>query len=182
MLFRSIPGWYDTHAVHRDVRDAGEYSGASVPLDSLKQQSAWLLAAKIIGFAFSFALPLLIVRYLEQEQVGHYREAFQVITNAVVILPLGFSMSAYYFLARERERRGAAILNILLFNFVVGGMACLALFLYPQILGHLFQTDTMTRLAPMIGVVVWVWIFSTFLETVAVANQEARVEIGRAHV
>ena len=32
----------------------------------------------------------------------------------------------------------------------------------------------MTRLAPKIGVVIWIWIFSTFLETVAIANQETR--------
>ncbi len=64
------------------------------PVASLKQQSAWLLAAKIVGFGFSFILPLVIVRYLDQEQVGNYRQAFLVITNAIVILPLGFSMSA----------------------------------------------------------------------------------------
>ncbi|MGB4989049.1 MAG: hypothetical protein WBO10_07420, partial [Pyrinomonadaceae bacterium] len=62
---------------------------------TLKQQSVWLLSAKLIGFALSFFLPLLIVRTLAQEAVGHYREAFQLITNAVVILPLGLSMSAY---------------------------------------------------------------------------------------
>ncbi|CAN5495126.1 hypothetical protein BH10ACI3_BH10ACI3_18650 [soil metagenome] len=142
---------------------------------SLREQSAWLLIAKIIGFAFSFVLPLLIVRYLTQDAVGHYREAFQVITNAVIILPLGFSMSAYYFLAREAEKRGKAIFNILLFNFVVGGLACFALFLYPQILGDLFQNDELRSLAPRIGVVIWIWIFATFLETVAIANQEARI-------
>lgn len=142
---------------------------------SLKQQSAWLLVAKIIGFGFSFALPLLIVRYLTQENVGIYRESFQVITNAVIILPLGISMSSYYFLSRETTRRGAAILNILLFNLVVGGLACLTLFLYPQILGNLFRSDEITRLAPMIGLVIWIWVFSTFLETVAIANQEAKV-------
>ncbi len=143
---------------------------------SLKEQSIWLLAAKIIGFGFSFVLPLLIVRYLTQDEVGHYREAFQVIMNAVVILPLGFSMSAYYFLARETDgRRGAAILNILLFNFVVGGLACLFLYLFPQTIGNIFRSDELTQLAPKIGVVIWIWIFSTFLETVAIANQEARV-------
>ena len=134
------------------------------------------MIAKIIGFGFSFLLPLLIVRYLTQDEVGHYREAFQVITNAVVILPLGFSMSAYYFLARETgERRGTAIFNILLFNFVVGGLACLTLFLFPQLIGNIFRSDELTQLAPKIGVVIWIWIFSTFLETVAIANQEARV-------
>ena len=143
---------------------------------SLREQSTWLLAAKVIGFGFSFVLPLMIVRYLTQDEVGHYREAFQVIMNAVVILPLGFSMSAYYFLARETGgRRGAAILNILLFNFVVGGLACLFLYLFPQVIGNIFQSEELTQLAPKIGVVIWIWIFSTFLETVAIANQEARV-------
>jgi O-antigen/teichoic acid export membrane protein len=141
---------------------------------SLRQQSAWLLAAKIAAFAFSFVLPLLIVRSLTQDAVGHYREAFQVITNAVIILPLGFSMSAYYFLARETERRSLAIFNILVFNFAVGGIACLTLFLFPQIIGNIFHSEQMTTLAPKIGVVIWIWIFATFLETVAIANQEAR--------
>lgn len=145
---------------------------------SLRRQSAWLLAAKLIAFAFSFALPLLIVRYLTQDAVGHYRAAFQVITNAVIILPLGFSMSAYYFLARETTRRGAAILNILIFNFVVGGLACLTLFLFPQTIGNIFHSDELTHLAPKIGVVIWIWIFATFLETVAIANQEARTATG----
>jgi O-antigen/teichoic acid export membrane protein len=150
-------------------------STANTPTQSLRSQSTWLLAAKIIGFGCSFMLPLVIVRVLTQDEVGHYREAFQVITNAVIILPLGFSMSAYYFLSRETERRGAAVLNILLFNLVVGGLACLALFLFPQSIGNIFQSDELTRLAPRVGVVIWIWIFATFLETVAIANQEARV-------
>ncbi|MFN0277866.1 MAG: oligosaccharide flippase family protein [Pyrinomonadaceae bacterium] len=142
---------------------------------SLRQQSAWLLAAKVIAFGFSFMLPLLIVRALTQDAVGHYRLAFQVITNAVIILPLGFSMSAYYFLARETgERRAAAIFNILIFNFVAGGLACLTLFLFPQIIGNIFQSEELLNLAPKIGIVIWIWIFATFLETVAIANQEAR--------
>lgn len=119
-------------------------------------------------------LPLLIVRNLTQSEVGHYREAFQVIANAVIILPLGFSMSAYYFLARDENRRASAILNILLFNFAVGGLACATLFLFPQLIGNIFRSQELTELAPYIGIVIWIWIFSTFLETVAIANQEAK--------
>lgn len=145
------------------------------PKRSLREQSAWLLGAKIIGFAFSFFLPLIIVRYLAQDKVGVYREAFQVITNAVIILSMGFAMSAYYYLAREKERRGPAVLNILLFNFVMGGLACLTLFLFPQIIGNIFRSPELTHLAPKIGVVIWLWVFSSFLDTVAIANQEARV-------
>ncbi|HEX8735398.1 MAG TPA: oligosaccharide flippase family protein [Pyrinomonadaceae bacterium] len=143
---------------------------------SLKSQSAWLLFAKIVGFGFAFLLPLLVVRFLSQDKVGVYRQVFLIIANAVSILPLGFSMSAFYFLNRETaQRRGAAVLNILLFNFAVGGAACLTLFLFPQLLGNLFNNAEMTRLAPKIGVVIWLWIFSAFLETIAVANQESRL-------
>lgn len=141
---------------------------------SLRTQSAWLLFAKVTGFGFALLLPLLVVRFLSQKEVGLYRESFLIIMNAATILPLGFSMSAYYYLSRETARRGAAILNILAFNFIVGGAACLALFFCPQLLQNLFQSEEITRLAPKIGVVIWLWIFSTFLETVAVANQEAR--------
>ncbi|MFN2501404.1 MAG: oligosaccharide flippase family protein [Pyrinomonadaceae bacterium] len=146
----------------------------SVKSQSLLEQGAWLFVAKIIGFAFSFFLPLLVVRYLSQDSVGLYRQSFQVISNAVVILPIGFSMSAYYFLARETARRSAAILNILIFNFIAGGVACAALNLWPQSVGQIFQSEEMTRLVPIIGFVIWTWIFSTFLETVAIANQETR--------
>jgi O-antigen/teichoic acid export membrane protein len=146
----------------------------TVKTPSLKSQSAWLLFAKAVGFVFSFLLPLLVVRFLTQEKVGVYRQVFQVIATSVAILPLGVAISAYYFLSRETARRAAAVLNILIFNFIVGGAACLALFLYPQILGNIFHNEEITRLAPRIGVVIWLWIFSSFLETVAVANGEAR--------
>lgn len=143
---------------------------------SLKAQGAWILFAKITGFVISFLLPLLIVRYLTQEKVGVYRQAFQFIVNAVAILPLGFSMSAYYFLNRGAvELRKSAVLNILLFNFVVGGLICAGLWFYPQFLGKIYRNDEMTALAPKIGIVIWLWIFSAFLEVVAIANNEARL-------
>lgn len=142
---------------------------------SLKSQSAWLMFAKVTGFVLGSLLPFLVVRFLTQDRVGVYRQTFQIIINAVAILPLGFSMSAYYFLNRETERRKAAVFNILIFNFIVGGLACFGLYFFPQFLGNIFSSDEMTRLAPKIGIVVWLWIFSTFLEVVALANQEARV-------
>ena len=142
---------------------------------SLKSQSAWLLFAKITGFAFAFVLPLLVVRFLSREQVGVYQQSFLVLTNAVAILPLGLAMSAFYFLAREESQRASAVLNILLFNFFAGAIACFVLFFFPQILGYIFRSDEMQSLAPLIGVAVWLWLFSMFLETVVVANQESRL-------
>lgn len=141
---------------------------------SLKVQSAWLMFAKLVGFVFSFALPLLVVRFLSKTDVGTYRQAFQLITNAAAILPLGFSMSAYYYLSREKERRASAVLHILIFNLAVGLLAFAILALVPQTAVALFNNEALAPLAPLIGAVVCVWIFSTFIEMVAVANQEAK--------
>jgi O-antigen/teichoic acid export membrane protein len=142
---------------------------------SLTNQSAWILFAKVVGFGLNMLFPLLIVRYLTQDNVGVYRQVFLVASNAVLVLPLGFSMSAYYFLNREPEKHPSTVFNILIFNFAMGGLAFFTLFFFPQILGSAFQSQEMTRLAPLIGVLIWLWIFSSFLETVALAMQEARL-------
>jgi O-antigen/teichoic acid export membrane protein len=142
---------------------------------SLKAQSAWLLFAKVVGFFFSFLLPFLVVRFIAQDGVGVYRQIFQVVTNAAGILPLGVGMSAYYYLSRAPEQRASAVFNILIFNAIVGGIAFVGLLLFPGSIGGLFHSDEITRLAPVVGLVIWFWITGAFLETVAVANQEPRL-------
>lgn len=147
----------------------------TVRTTSLRTQSAWLLLAKVAGFFFTFLLPLLTVRFLTKDDVGTYRQVFQIIANAAAILPLGISISAYYYLSRERENRAAAVFNILLFHGFVGVIAFAALAVFPEIPGRLFNNPELVALSPKIGLVILLWIFSAFLETVAVANQEARL-------
>ncbi len=142
---------------------------------SLKAQSTWLLFAKVVGFGFTFLLPPLTVRYLSQDKVGTYRQIFQMVGNLTIVLSLGVSMSAYYFLSRDRAKRGAAMANIVIFNFTMGALAFLTLFFFPQLAGNVFQNPEITRLAPQIGLVIWIWLFSGYLETVAIANGEAKM-------
>lgn len=142
---------------------------------TLRMQGSWLLFAKLVGYFFMFIFPLLVVRSFSVKETGEYRIIFQIIVNAVGILPLGFGLSVYYFLSRSKENRSRTILNILIFNFVMGGIAFLTLFFYPEILGLISYNPEVIRLAPLAGIVIWLWIFGIFLETVAVANQEPKV-------
>ena len=70
---------------------------------SLTTQAFWLLAAKTAGFALTTALPLVLVRSLSQLEFGVYKQAFLIVGTAVTVLPLGFGMSAFYFLPRDRR-------------------------------------------------------------------------------
>lgn len=143
---------------------------------SLTKRAFWLMFAKTLGFAFTFILPPLLVRRLTQTEYGLFKQVFLVVGTAVTLLPLGFGMSAYYFLPREDERRRAqVVLNVLVFSALVGGLGCLALVLFPGVLGHIFQDATLVEYGPLVGIVIFFWVVSSFLETAAVANQETRL-------
>ena len=122
---------------------------------SLTTRALWVLIAKILAFALSIALPLLLVRRLSQEDFGLYKQAFLVIGSALALLPLGFQMSAYYFLPRETERQGQIVLNIMLFHFVMGALGALVLLLFPQVLGAIFHSNELINYTPIMAAVIF---------------------------
>jgi glycosyltransferase involved in cell wall biosynthesis/SAM-dependent methyltransferase/peptidoglycan biosynthesis protein MviN/MurJ (putative lipid II flippase) len=142
---------------------------------SFTVRAGWLFFAKCFAFGLSFMLPLLLVRRLSQHEFGLYKQVFLIVGTAIYILPLGFGMSAFYFLARERERRGQIVFNILLFYLGMAGSACILLVLRPSLLSTLFNSGDIAAYAPQIGLVILFWVVSSFLEVVILANQEARL-------
>ena len=142
---------------------------------SLTSRVSSLIFAKTLAFAFAFALPLLLVRRLSLTEFGLYKQAFLVVGTAAGILPLGFSLSAFYFLPREREKRGAIVFNVMLFNSLVGGLAVLILLIRPSLVGLIFNSSSLVPYAPYIGLLIFFGIVSYFLEIGAIANQETRL-------
>jgi O-antigen/teichoic acid export membrane protein len=132
--------------------------------------------AKALAYFLGFALPLVLVRRLSQQEFGVYKQVFLVVSTALTVLPLGFSLSAYYFLPRETDaRRGAVVFNVLFFNVVVGLIAFLVLLLRPSLLASLFGSEELTQYAPLVGLVVLFWMTSLFLEVAAIARHEAKL-------
>lgn len=136
---------------------------------------SWLVLAKTLSFSLGLVLPLVLVRRLSQTEFGLYKQIFLVIGTAVVILQVGFGMSAYYFLPREPERQRQTVINIVVFNLVMGTLAALVLFFYPTLLGDLFRQPGLAAYGRLVGLVILLWIVSSFLEIVPIANQEIKV-------
>src|SRR5262245_62454100 len=101
---------------------------------TLARRVIWLASAKAVAFGLGFALPLILVRSLSQTEFGLYKQVFLRLNTAITILPLGFAMSAFYFLPRSADGRGRVVLNVALFHLAVGGLAGLALLAYPRLL------------------------------------------------
>ncbi len=112
---------------------------------------------------------------MDRQQYGLYKQAFLVITTAMIVLPLGVPMSAYYFLPRETTRRRETVLNIVLFHVAMGALACAALVLYPSILTAIFHDAGLAPYAAWIGAAILFWVVGAFLDMVPVANDEIRL-------
>ena len=145
------------------------------PEKSLTTSTSWLMLAKTLGFGFTIAIPLLLVRQLPQDTFGEYKQVFLVIGTAVSMLPLGFGLSAFYFLPRDENRRRETVFNVLLFTGAIGAVAWGLLAAFPALLVRLFNDPAVLPYSPWIGMVIFLWVTGSFLDIVAVANQEMRI-------
>src|ERR1700734_174019 len=142
--------------------------------ESLTWRVSWLTCAKTVGFVFSMALPLLLVRRMDREQYGLYKQAFLVVATAMTVLPMGVGMSAFYFLPRDSTRRRQTVLNIMLFQVAVGALAFGALVLYPAILTAIFGDARLAQYSAWIGSIILLWITGALLDLIPIANDEVR--------
>src|ERR1044071_6664823 len=87
--------------------------------DSLSLRTSWLVGGKTLAFVFGSGVPLLLVRRMPQHEFGLYKQIFLVVNSAVTLLPLGFGMTAFYFLPRDEAHRNHTVFNIVLFTTAV---------------------------------------------------------------
>ena len=142
---------------------------------SLTASASWVLLGRVLSFLFAFALPLLLVRRLDQSNFGLYKQVFLFVSTAVMLLPLGFHMSAFYFLPRERERQHQVVFNILLFHAFVASGVGVAVAVWPGLLKTIFNSEEMTGFATRIALVILTWVVSSTLEYIAIANHEYKL-------
>ncbi|MGH9827675.1 MAG: oligosaccharide flippase family protein, partial [Blastocatellia bacterium] len=111
----------------------------------------------------------------DQHEFGVYKQVFLIVATSMSVLPLGVSMSAFYFLPRDGVDKGNIVLNVVLFHIVVGGAVLALLVLDPGILQTIFNSSEVVQYGPLIGLAIFVWTISSFLEVAVVANQETRL-------
>jgi O-antigen/teichoic acid export membrane protein len=150
----------------------------AVPTSSLAVRTSLLVAAKTGAFALTIAIPLILVRRMPQQEFGLYKQFFLVIGSAVTVLPLGFGLTAYYFLPREERHRNHTVFNVVLFTTGVAALFAMVLSLFPALLILLFSEPAAAQFAPWIGAIIVLWVLGSFLEIVTVANHEIKIATG----
>jgi O-antigen/teichoic acid export membrane protein len=150
------------------------HAGRLFAADSLAGSAIWLMAGKTVAFVIAFALPLLLVRRLSQTEFGLYKQVFLLVGTGITVLPLGFVMSAFYFLPRQPGRQSRVAFNVLLFHAAVAGVAAVALLWWPAILQAIFHDPSLVAMARPIAGCLFLMIAFSFLELLALANGDVR--------
>src|SRR5215813_14618388 len=71
----------------------------------LTKRAAMLAAARIVAFAMTIPLPLVLVRTLSQSEFGLYKQIFQILMTVLALAGLQVNMSVLYFLPRNPDKK-----------------------------------------------------------------------------
>ena len=142
--------------------------------NNLTKRAAWLASARILAFAMTIPLPLVLVRTLNQSDFGLYKQVFQIMMTVLALSGLSVNMSVLYFLPRNPDKKPQIALNVLAFYGVVGSFVALFFAIFPGSVTLIFKGDGLVPHMPLLGVAILLWLLSTVLEVVAVADNDIR--------
>jgi O-antigen/teichoic acid export membrane protein len=147
---------------------------AVTPLPSLRAQAFWLTLSKFLAVLVNAALPVLLVRVMNQTDYGVYKQTFMFSATMTAMASLGVGVSAFYFIPRYPERGGQIAWNILIYNFSVGMIPLILLWTYPQFLERLFRTDALSNHALLMGFIPLLTLTSSLIQHIPTALQDVK--------
>lgn len=143
-----------------------------IPLDSLSRSAILLIAGRSIGFAASFAIPVVLARVFEPAEFGTYKQLFLVFATLYGIAQLGMAESLYYFVPRKAEDAGRYVCNALL-TLAMAGAACMALLWTARhrVADWLMNADLADHLL-LLGLLLALMLATTVFEIVMIARKQ----------
>ncbi len=123
--------------------------------ESLAVQSVILTGARVVGFVFTFAIPLVLVRVFDQATFGDYKQLFLISGTVIPILSLGLWASIFYFVPRDEGEGQRYVLQALGLLSLSGGLAGVILTLGAQRISEFFGAPQLAALLPLVGLYVF---------------------------
>jgi len=142
--------------------------------NALTKRTAMLAAARIVAFALTIPLPLVLVRTLSQSEFGLYKQVFQILMTVLALVGLQVNMSVLYFLPRHPDKKPQIALNVLAFYAVIGSVVAGVFAVFPRSVTIIFKGDGLVPHMPLLGLAILLWLLSTVLDVVAVADNDIR--------
>ncbi len=103
-----------------------------------------------------FAIPIILIRFLDQEQYGHFRIFWMLINTVMLFAPLGLPQSLMFFLPRQQGgKRSVFVHQTLLVLFLTGLLGAALLGPWSPLTPSSIQGTAVDSILPPLFVVLW---------------------------
>ena len=120
--------------------------------DSILTRARPLMLARLASAALSFAVPLVLARVLVPSSYGTFKQAWLLSQTLALMLPMGLTMSLYYFVPREPERRDRFVAQTLWVNLAVGALGGAVLVAAGPAVARHFGNAELDRELPVVAI------------------------------
>jgi O-antigen/teichoic acid export membrane protein len=128
------------------------------------QRLLFLTAARILGVAFSFLIPMYLGRHLDVETYGTYKQVALIFWFSQVALNFGLDDSVYYYFRFEPKKLALFSSNALFFNFVVSAFVAIAMIVFRSEISVLLNSKNLNSYLPILGILIIFTVTSLQLE------------------
>jgi O-antigen/teichoic acid export membrane protein len=133
-----------------------------------------LMCGRVIAFAATLLIPLLLARLFSPQEFGTYKQVFLIYATLYGITQIGMAESLYYFLPRNPSEAGRYVLNAVLTLFLAGlGCVGLLIALQDQI-AFLMNNSALASYIPLLGGNLLFMLASAPLEIALISRKKYR--------
>ena len=137
-----------------------------------------LVSGRSLGMMVAFAIPIVLVRFLDQTEYGTYRELFVIYGSLMMLAPFGMAESLYYFVPRDPTQAGRYAANTVA-SLVGVSLVCVAGgLLFGPAIARYFGNQALADLMPYLAVFLALMLLSVALEMVMIARKRYALAAG----
>ena len=144
---------------------------------SLKEQAIYIFIGKVVALAVTFAIPIVLVRMLSQEEYGLYRQALMVVLTLSTILGFGFYNSLFYFhpLAKTNRARTELMSQTFFLIFLIGAIFLFVFILFKKPVLGLFDNTSFADIYISTAFIILFTLLSFGLQIIFVVEGKAKL-------
>lgn len=142
--------------------------------ESLSRQSIFLLAGRGVGFVFSFAIPLVLVRLLQPEMFGQYKQYMLIAATFIQVADLGLPASLFYFLPGSHRSRPLFVSGVTAVLALVAAAATVLAWLGGPMIAGWLDAPELASVMPILGLYASLLLLSKYGESLPVIEKQPR--------
>jgi O-antigen/teichoic acid export membrane protein len=129
-----------------------------------------IILGRMAGFVVTFAIPLVLVRIVDLDTFGTYKQWFLLHITILSITQIGMSESLLYFLPRGGRHAGHYMMNTWVFLLVVGAAAAAVLVAMAEPIARGMNNPALVALMPALALYLFLTQGAISFETVMTAR------------